>query len=424
MIQALYALFLKHTEISIDTRSIKKGGLFFALKGPNYNANKFAIQALDLGAAYAVVDEEKYVLDDRYILVENALETLQNLANHHRKQLTCPVLAITGSNGKTTSKELIHRVLAKKYTSSATIGNFNNHIGVPLSLLAIKLNTEFAIIEMGANHEGEIDFLCKIAEPDYGVVTNIGKAHLEGFGSLEGVLRAKTELYRYLDQKKGAIFIKDNQQILLENTPKNIKYYTYGQLNTSNYKVKFSKAQPKVTVLVEGTNVNTNLIGDYNFDNISLSIAIGIHFGVELKQIKDALELYVPSNNRSQLIETSFNTLLLDAYNANPMSVEKAVQNMRNIEHSNKVLILGDMFELGNDSKKEHLNIINQCLSLGLNNVKLVGEIFSSVNQTEYSAYKNTKELLSSLELTPIKNSFVLIKGSRGMKLEQLVACL
>tara|TARA_B110000977_G_scaffold198513_1_gene283539 strand:+ start:1669 stop:2943 length:1275 start_codon:yes stop_codon:yes gene_type:complete len=424
MIQSLYSIFLKHPEISIDTRSIKKGSLFFALKGSNFNANKFAINALNEGAAFAVVDEEKYVLNDQYILVNNVLETLQNLANYHRKQLTCPVLAITGSNGKTTSKELIYRVISKKYKTSATIGNYNNHIGVPLSLLSIKLNTEFAIIEMGANHEGEIDYLCTIADPDFGVITNIGKAHLEGFGSLDGVLRAKTELYKYLDKKNGVLFIKDNQQILLENIPKKIKHYTYGQLNTSDYTIKFVKAQPNVTVS-EGNNIiNTNLIGDYNFDNISLSIAIGLHFGINRKQIKSALELYVPTNNRSQIIKKESNTILLDAYNANPMSVEKAVLNLRNIEHSNKVLILGDMFELGQDSKKEHINIINQCLSLGFTNVKLVGEIFSSVNHTDYEVYRDTNELITSIKHLPIKDSFVLIKGSRGLKLEQLVQYL
>ena len=424
MLNKLYSIFLEHPEVCIDTREINSGCIFFALKGPNFNANEFAITALEKGALYAVVDEAIFVLDERYILVDDVLITLQKLANHHRKKLKCPVLAITGTNGKTTSKELLYRVLRQKFKTSSTKGNLNNHIGVPLSLLAIQLDTEFAIIEMGANHEGEINLLCTIAEPEIGVITNIGKAHLEGFGSLEGVLRAKTELYDYIGSKSGAIFTKDNQQNLLELVPNTSLNYCYGQLNTSSYTIKFIDAQPFVSVSVDEQVINSQLIGDYNFDNIALSIALGIHFGVKSDRIKEAIESYIPTNNRSQLIKTASNSILLDAYNANPMSVEKAIHNMLNIEHPNKVLILGDMFELGDDSPKEHISILNYCLIRGFSEVYLVGDLYKSANKTDYLCYANSQELIQALIQTPIKDAFILIKGSRGIKLEQVIEYL
>ena len=424
MLKNIYSIFLKHPKVCIDTRVITKDCLFFALKGPNFNANKLALKALELGAAYAIVDEEKYVLDNRYILVEDVLTTLQNLANHHRKQLACTVIAITGTNGKTTSKELIYRVLKQKFKTTATTGNLNNHIGVPISLLAIDLDTEYAIIEMGANHIGEIAHLCEMAEPDLGVITNIGKAHLEGFGSIEGVLKAKTELYKFLGEKGCPIFTKDNQQNLLELVPNTSTNYTYGQLNTSNYRVNFVDAQPYVQISMDELKIQSKLIGDYNFDNIALSFALGLHFGVEIEKIKNAIESYVPTNNRSQLIKIEHNTILLDAYNANPMSLEKAIHNMKNIEHIHKVLILGDMFELGSEEKKEHISVINHCLEAGFKEVYLVGEAFKAVNKTEYSSFSTTQDLKDELKNEPIKGAFILIKGSRGMKLEQLVELL
>lgn len=274
---------------------------------------------------------------------------------------------------------------------------------------------------MGANHIGEIDFLCNIAMPEYGVITNVGKAHLEGFGSLEGVLEAKTELYRYIDKRNGVLFIKDNQNNLLEKRTEGTKFFTYGSLEKSTYKIKFIEAQPKVVVSYENKLINSQLIGDYNYDNIALSIAIGLHFKVDKEHIKNALELYVPTNNRSQIVNTASNTILLDAYNANPMSVEKAILTMSNLEHENKMIILGDMFELGHESKKEHIKIINLCLSHGFSNVILVGELFSAVNKTSYKSYRTTKELFATLNVVQIKDAFILIKGSRGMKLEQLV---
>ena len=421
MIEKLYDIYLRHPKVSIDTRKISKGCLFFALKGPNFNANEFAITALEKGASYAVVDEEKYVIDERYILVEDALETLQKLGKHHRKYINCPVLGITGTNGKTTSKELCFQVLKQEFKTIATAGNLNNHIGVPLTLLSIPTDTEFAIIEMGANHIGEIDFLCNITEPNYGVITNVGKAHLEGFGSLNGVLQTKTELYRYLSKNSRPVFIKDNQQILIEKTPNNCEKISFGQQTDSTWHIGYKGAQPFVKVGIDDVEIQSQLIGDYNFDNIALSIAVGLQFGISINKIKKAIEGYSPTNNRSQIIKTRSNTVLLDAYNANPMSVEKAIHNLSNINHQKKMMILGDMFELGQEADKEHINVINLCLNSGIKEVFFVGEIFNRLNQTAYKTYKNTNALTEYLQEHQVEDTFILIKGSRGMKLEQVV---
>jgi UDP-N-acetylmuramoyl-tripeptide--D-alanyl-D-alanine ligase len=424
MINHIYNIYRQHPEICIDTRQVSEACIFFALKGPNFNANEFAIQALEKGAAFAVVDEEKYVLDERYILVKDVLKSLQELANYHRKQLKCTIIGITGTNGKTTSKELCLQVLKAKFKTQATKGNLNNHIGVPLSILSLRKDTELAIIEMGANHIGEIDFLCTIAEPDLGIITNVGKAHLEGFGSLEGVLKTKTELYRFLESKEGPIFIKDNQQLLIEQIPLKCNAISYGQLDDSTYKIQNKGAQPFMKVAVDAIEIQSKLIGDYNFDNIALSIAMGLHFGVSTKDIKKAIENYSPTNNRSQIVETENNTILLDAYNANPMSLEKAIHNISNIEHPNKVMILGDMFELGTDTNKEHTNIINHCLNSRIQQILLVGELFDAINETNYMSFRSTNNIVDYIKSHPFKDAFILIKGSRGMKLEQLVELL
>ena len=420
----LYNRYLQNPKICTDTRKITTGCLFFALKGPHFNGNEFAKEALKKGASYAVVDDELYAIDDRYILVKDALTTLQELARFHRKELKCKVLGITGSNGKTTSKELCLQVLKKKYKTLATSGNLNNHIGVPLSILSIGTDAEIVIIEMGANHLNEIEFLCGIAQPDYGAITNVGKAHLEGFGSLEGVLKAKTELYRYLATKNAPVFVKDNDLVLIDKIPKECPIIRYGELKNSNYIIKSNGAQPFVKVLLNETQIQSQLIGDYNFDNIALSIAIGMEFGVETIDIKEAIESYVASNNRSQIIKTNANTILLDAYNSNPMSLEKAIQNLENIKHENKVMILGDMFELGEETNIEHQKIIDQCLKSGVSNVFLVGKIFNAINNTKYTSFDNTTDLVELLKTQAIEDAFILIKGSRGMKLEQVVDCL
>ena len=424
MMTDLYDRYLQNPKICTDTRKITTGSLFFALKGPHFNGNEFAKEALKKGASYAIVDDELYAIDDRYILVKDALTTLQELARFHRKELKCKVLGITGSNGKTTSKELCLQVLKKKYNTLATSGNLNNHIGVPLSILSIVTDTEVAIIEMGANHINEIEFLCGIAQPDYGVITNVGKAHLEGFGSLEGVLQAKTELYRYLATKNAPVFVKDNDYVLIDKIPKECPIILYGELKDSNYIIKSNGAQPFVKVLLNETQIQSQLIGDYNFDNIALSIAIGMEFGLETIDIKEAIESYVASNNRSQIIKTNANTILLDAYNSNPMSLEKAIQNLENIKHENKIMILGDMFELGEETNIEHQKIIDQCLKSGISNVFLVGKIFNAINNTKYTSFENTRDLVKLLKTQAIEDAFILIKGSRGMKLEQVVDCL
>ena len=421
MMKQLYNRYLQNPKICTDTRKITEGCIFFALKGPHFNGNEFAKEALKKGASYAVVDDELYAIDDRYILVKDALTTLQELARFHRKELKCKVLGITGSNGKTTSKELCLQVLKKKYNTLATSGNLNNHIGVPLSILSIGTDTEIAIIEMGANHINEIEFLCGIAQPDYGVITNVGKAHLEGFGSIEGVLQAKTELYRYLATKDAPVFVKDNDYVLIDKIPKECPIIRYGELKDSNYIIKSNGAQPFVKVLLNETQIQSQLIGDYNFDNIALSIAIGMEFGLETIDIKEAIESYVASNNRSQIIKTNANTILLDAYNSNPMSLEKAIQNLENIKHENKVMILGDMFELGEETNIEHQKIIDQCLKSGVSNVFLVGKIFNAINNTKYTSFDNTGDLVKLLKTQAIEDAFILIKGSRGMKLEQVV---
>lgn len=424
MISNIYNIYLEHPEICTDTRQISEACIFFALKGPNFNANEYAFEALNKGAAFAIVDEDKYVLDERFILVEDSLKCLQELAHFHRKKLHCPVIGITGTNGKTTSKELCYTVLSQKYRVTATKGNLNNHIGVPLSILSISADTEVAIIEMGANHIGEIEFLCSIAEPTHGVITNIGKAHLEGFGSVEGVIKTKTELYNFLSVKGNPIYIKDNQQILIDKLPLNCPTISYGQLDTSSYKIQSKGAQPFVKVCYDNSTIESKLIGEYNFDNIALSIAIGLEFEVKIEQIKEAIENYSPTNNRSQLLKTNTNTILLDAYNANPMSIEKAIQNMVQIEHHSKVMILGDMFELGSESEKEHLNIITNCLDSGIQKVYLVGELFNKYNASEFTSLNTAAELIIELKKNPVNDSFILIKGSRGMKLEQVVEYL
>ena len=421
MIQQLYNIYLEKINICTDTRKITEGCIFFALKGPNFNGNEFAKEAIEKGASFAIIDDALYAIDDRYIIVKDVLTTLQELARFQRKELKSKIIGITGSNGKTTSKELCLQVLKKKYNTMATSGNLNNHIGVPLSILSIGTDTEIAIIEMGANHINEIEFLCGIAQPDYGVITNVGKAHLEGFGSLEGVLQAKTELYRYLATKDAPVFVKDNDYVLIDKIPKECPIIRYGELKDSKHIIKFNGAQPFVMVSFNETQIQSQLIGDFNFDNIALSIAIGIEFGIETIDIKEAIENYVASNNRSQIIKTNANTILLDAYNSNPMSLEKAIQNLNNIKHENKVMILGDMFELGEETIIEHKKIIAQCLNSGVSHVYLVGKIFNANNNTNYTSFDNIGDLITLLKTQSIEDAFVLIKGSRGMKLEQVV---
>ena len=424
-IKKLYELFQANPEIITDSRKAKSNSIFFALKGSRYDGNLFAEQAIKNGCTIAICDYKSVIRNDKYIYVKNTLKTLQELAAYHRKVINIPVISITGTNGKTTTKELIREVLSKKYKIFATRGNLNNHIGVPLSLLSIKKNTEIGIIEMGANHTGEIDALCKIAAPNYGIITNIGKAHLEGFGTIEGILNAKTEMYKYLN-KKGIVFVNSGNHLLLSKlngfNGEVIKYgindndFVKGEIINNDFfvngKIIFF---PDSEIIIK-----SKLFGAYNFENILTAACIGKYFKVNANEIKNAIENYNPDNNRSQVIYTKKNTLLLDAYNANPSSMEKALTFFNNLKIERKIIILGDMLELGNASVEEHENIIKE---LKVNNkviVYLIGKQFTQC-LSSYNTFKDVEEFTSYIKNNEIKGYTILIKGSRGMQLEKLV---
>lgn len=425
-IEALHRLFLKSKGVSTDTRSIEKGHIFFALKGSNFNGNEFAQKALFDGASYAVIDEIQHSKGKQFILVENVLETLQELAKFHRNYLDLPIIALTGSNGKTTTKELINSVLSQSYNTHATQGNFNNHIGVPLTLLQMDQSTEIGIVEMGANHIGEIADLCRIVHPNFGYITNFGKAHLEGFGSEEGVIQGKSELYNHLKNKGGTIIVNadDSKQVKQLGNYKNV--ITFSQNKNSKYQVELISEQPILTVKFQNTEIKTNLIGRYNFTNIAAAIAIGQHLGVEVNALKKGIELYHPNNNRSQILNQNSNTIILDAYNANPTSMVAALENFKLMDGQNKVVILGDMFELGNQSDSEHQAIIELALSFNFQKTIFVGSHFYK-HISKYSKvyfFENTEDLKAMLQNESIDDSNVLVKGSRGMALENILDIL
>jgi UDP-N-acetylmuramoyl-tripeptide--D-alanyl-D-alanine ligase len=350
-IEQLYKLYNQTYLVDTDTRKIRKGSIFFALKGENFNGNKFAIEAINKGSTYAVIDDEKYNESPKIIKVKNVLKTLQQLANFHRRQLKIAIISLTGSNGKTTTKELINVVLSKKMKTIATIGNLNNHIGVPLTLLSMIPEAEIGIVEMGANHLNEIDFLCKIAEPNYGYITNYGKAHLEGFGSFEGVVKGKSELYNFLRITNGTAFINSNDKIQVKQST------GINSISFNNNSIQFIEANPFVKVHYKKTLIESKLIGKYNYNNIAAAIAIGNYFKVSEEDIKSAIESYTPINNRSQIIEKESSKIILDAYNANPSSMQAALENFSQLKAKNKIVFLGDMFELGDDSEVEHQKI-------------------------------------------------------------------
>jgi len=423
-IQELYKLYIQSYSISTDTRKIHQDSIFFALKGENFNGNQFAEEALQKGASYAIVDEKKYQTKPTIILVDDVLKTLQDLATYHREKLNVPVIGLTGSNGKTTTKELMNAVLSTKYNTTATLGNLNNHIGVPLTLLSMTPETEMGIVEMGANHLREIDFLCSIALPDFGYITNFGKAHLEGFGSLKGVVQGKTELYSSLKERGKLVFVNANDSKQLESA-EGIRQVTFGS-NNADVIVELIEANPFVIVKFNSVTVQTKLIGAYNFDNIAAAIAIGMHFQVNDNVIKEAIENYIPTNNRSQIIKKGTNTIILDAYNANPTSMEAALKNISGLTDKNKIAILGDMFELGDDALKEHQNIAELVLNLNIDTVYLIGENFykTTVQDNKIKRYKtfgDFKEYFSELQTL---ESTLLIKGSRGMVLERVLELL
>jgi UDP-N-acetylmuramoyl-tripeptide--D-alanyl-D-alanine ligase len=423
MIENLYYLFSKCGAISTDTRAIVPDSIFFALKGPKFNANAFAEQALAKGAAYAVIDDINFKKDERYILVEDTLKTLQKLARYHRDKLDIPVIGLTGSNGKTTSKELLNAVLSKKYKTYATKGNLNNHIGVPLTLLSIDHTIEIAIIEMGANHMGDIEELCSYCDPTLGFITNIGKAHIGEFGGFQNIIKGKTELYKHLLDNLAAVFINSQNPILVPFAADFDHPYFYpGQQDF--YHCEFIDANPFVRVrAANGMEIATQLTGAYNFENIAVALCIGDYFGVDPVLANEAVQAYQPSNMRSQIIKKGSNTIILDAYNANPTSMEAAIVNLARINASHKIAILGDMFELGNDAATEHRRIGELLKEVNISEVYLVGDLMKYALEANLSIkhFASKEELLDVLSKQPITEATILVKASRGIGLETIV---
>ena len=419
----LYALYQKTLFIQTDTRKLKVGDLFFALKGENFNGNLFAKQALEKGASAVILDEKPEFEDSRIILVEDVLITLQLLAKLHRQQFNIPFLAITGSNGKTTTKELIHAVLSSHFITSTTEGNLNNHIGIPLTLLKIPTDTEIAIIEMGANHQKEIDGYCTYVLPTHGIINNVGKAHLEGFGGIEGVKKGKGELYDFIRQNNGTIFINTDYDYLLEMSNGITKRITYGK-NDAEIRGKIIDSEPFLKVEIinipEIGFIQTQLVGDYNFQNLLAAVAAGKHFGVPAEKIKTAIENYTPSNSRSQLFQKGTNQIILDAYNANPSSMKLAIENFARFHAETKILMLGAMAELGKESLEEHKQIIELIQSYKWAHVVLVGGDFLKINHF-YLSFSTSEEAKQWFKNQNFEKTFLLIKGSRSIKMEKII---
>ena len=413
-IKEIYALFQQHSTICTDSRKISNGAMFISLKGENFNGNKYALKAIQDGCSYAIIDEKEYDTHQNTILVNNALKTLQDLATYHRSQLNIPIIGITGTNGKTTSKELINAVLSSELSCYATKGNLNNHIGVPLSVLEINKKHTIAIIEMGANHQKEIEFLCNIAQPTYGVITNIGSAHLEGFGNLQAVIDTKNELYEFINHNKGHLFVNAEDELLL-NISNGISQITYGK--SGEITGLITDITPLLSLKYNNEIINSHLIGDFQFSNIMLAICTGKYFNVSTQNIKRSIENYIPTNNRSQLVKTKTNTLILDAYNANPSSMKAMLNSFANQQYKNKLCILGDMLELGRESEKEHLDIIKLTNQLELDCI-FVGEIFNSLTE---NGFKTRNELAKNIQENNIHKKTILLKGSRGIGLELLI---
>lgn len=419
-IKELYSLYKQNYKVTTDTRSDLDHSIFFALKGDNFNGNKYAEDALNKGALYAVVDEEAYQTNEHIILVDDVLLCLQNLAKYHRQQLNIPVIALTGSNGKTTTKELIHAVLKEEYLCAATKGNLNNHIGVPLTLLAIQPKTDIAVIEMGANHPEEIAALCEIALPDFGYITNFGRVHLEGFKSLEGVIKAKTELYEHLKKNSKVVFVNTFDEVQVDKS-QGMNVISFGGDN-AKFPVAFVSADPFVTVSFNDTKVYSQLIGKYNYLNIATAVAFGKYFEVKDALIKKAIENYIPSNNRSQIIIKGNNKIILDAYNANPNSMAVALENLFQLTDKNKIAILGDMFEIGKNTAQEHQIIADLTKSSEIKKAFLIGSAFfeTASDNSHVFKFKTFEDFTKYLGDHPIENATILIKASRGMALERL----
>jgi len=430
-IKELYKIYKDHPEVTIDSRVCPSGGLFFALRGTRTDGNRYAEDALRKGCAYAIVDDPKVVRGSGYILVKDTLKTLQGIAKEHRKHLNVPVLAITGSNGKTTTKELIMRILSRKYHVAGTIGNLNNHIGLPLSILKVRSDAEIVVLEMGANHPGEIAELCKIADPTYGIITNIGKAHLEGFVSVKQIIKTKTALYYYLRKNGGTIFFHQNDAILKDKLLPSDNLVSYGTNGQPDYLFADPRMNPYLSFLWKKTTgdkrVKTQLYGMYNFENVMAAITVGAYFGVEDDMILDAVNDYVPENMRSQIKQTGKNTVILDAYNANPTSMRYAIEEFAKQPAEKKALILGDMAELGEQSEVEHEKILQLVRNKDFSpeNVFLAGEMFSRLSgHYKYLGFKTTRDLIDYLKKNTLRNYMILLKGSRLMKMEEVLSVI
>lgn len=420
-IKDIHNLFLQCSSLSIDTRKIEKKSMFFAIKGEKFDANTFAKEALELGALYVIIDNESYFIDDRTILVENSLQTLQELARFHRNYLALPIVALTGSNGKTTTKELINVVLSKKFRTKATVGNLNNHIGVPLTLLSFTKDTEIGIVEMGANHQKEIEFLCQIAQPDFGYITNFGKAHLEGFGGVEGVIAGKSEMYQYLAAKGKTVFVNLEDPIQIEKS-KGIKSFAFGvKKENADLNIQNITANPFVVIEYNDFAIESHLIGLYNANNINAATAIGKYFDVKESDIKSAIENYIPANNRSQMMQKGSNEIILDAYNANPSSMAVAITNFLQLDKKKKVMILGDMFELGDESLQEHKVIIDSLANQKEAFCFLIGKAFftGKISNDNIQFFETFDAFAEFLKTFKFDSNMILIKGSRGMALER-----
>ncbi|MFT4781097.1 MAG: UDP-N-acetylmuramoyl-tripeptide--D-alanyl-D-alanine ligase [Psychroserpens sp.] len=416
-IETLHEHFLNCKVVCTDTRNISENCMFFALQGGNFNGNKFAEDAIKNGASFAVIDDIEYKISDQYLMVDDVLIALQNLALFHRKHLNTTIISLTGSNGKTTTKELINAVLSKKYKTTATKGNLNNHIGVPLTLLSMNNTTEIGIVEMGANHQKEIQFLSNIALPDYGLITNFGKAHLEGFGSIEGVIKGKSELYQHLKINRKIIFVNQKDELQIKQVG------AYDRIEVFGSQTQLLASQPYLSLNYKNQTIKSHLTGSYNYNNVCVAIGLGEYFKVSTKDIVDAIENYIPSNNRSQIVNQNGHQIILDAYNANPSSMLAALSNFNQLNNENKVVILGDMFELGKTAPEEHQHISDYTSDLKLENAIFVGENFYNIksknNNSNY--FKSFEDLNAHFSNFNFKHQLFLIKGSRGMALERVL---
>lgn len=421
VIEKIYQHYTKRHLVSTDSRNIEKDCVFVAIKGERFDGNDFAYKVASDGiAACVIADRKDLPHHERLFIVDDSISALQQLAKLHRERINIPVIGITGTNGKTTTKELTAAVLSKRYNIIYTQGNYNNHIGVPLTLLQMRPDTEMAVVEMGANHINEIAQLCSIAQPDFGLITNIGKAHIEGFGSFEGVVKTKNELYEHIRNNGGKIFV-NNDNTLLRELSKDLTCFSYGKDNNADIKAEVVSSNPYLTIRWNDNEIKTNLIGEYNFENVLAAISIGTYFNVDKTQIIKAIEDYYPTNNRSQYIKTDKNEIVMDAYNANPVSMSNAIRNFRRISSNNTLLILGDMKELGKDSENEHSIIISLVKELGFNKVFLVGEeLLKADIDKSFSHFSNVEELISYINTHEVQNHKILVKGSNSIHLERL----